>query len=71
MVLGIVPYISIQIKAITDSFIVLWQGIEQTNKAVGSLGWADGASLYFTVLLALVCGLAHARHKQPHKTKAW
>lgn len=53
MVLGIVPYISIQIKAITDSFIVLWQGIEQTNKAVGSLGWADGASLYFTVLLAL------------------
>ncbi|MBP6665104.1 MAG: GHKL domain-containing protein, partial [Chitinophagales bacterium] len=53
MVLGIVPYISIQIKAITDSFIVLWQGIEQTNKVVNSLDWANEASLYFTILLAL------------------
>lgn len=46
MVFGIVPYISIQIKAITDSYYILLQ-----NKEPAGAGNIEWVSLYFTVLL--------------------
>jgi signal transduction histidine kinase len=55
MVLGIVPYISIQIKAITDSYYILWQGGTGNYDLPSGSAWngIEGASLYFTCLLAV------------------
>lgn len=54
MVLGIVPYISIQIKAITDSYYTLLQGSEKTAATTADLrNGIEGISFYFTCLLAV------------------
>lgn len=54
MVLGIVPYISIQIKAITDSYYTLLQSSEKTAATTAALrNGIEGISFYFTCLLAV------------------
>lgn len=53
MVLGIVPYISIQIKAITDSYYTLLQNNQKADTAYLLRGSVEGISLYFACLLAV------------------
>ncbi len=56
--IGTVPYISLQLKAVSGTFVML----ANRGSATGHLGWAADAGLYTTALLAVFAILFGTRH---------
>lgn len=61
-VVGIIPYISLQLKAISTSFTVLWQSSSGLKPAVTDVGIAGDTAFYIALLLAIFTILFGTRH---------
>lgn len=62
-VLGIVPYIALQLKAITTSFMLLWKPLEMdVSTSIGGMFTVEDTAFYVAVLLAAFAMLFGARH---------
>lgn len=61
-IVGIIPYISLQLKGVSTSFTLLWRYPEFTPPASGVIGVLSDTGLYVALLLATFAILFGVRH---------